>query len=105
MKEYKISIIQSFRKSFFLVRSSFSESVPYFAAVFCFVLGFQRPIVSRIGTDHVRMLMGLFGVEFRLLTHGSRPEMVIFGKNDISFAGRLFLFGIGPSHNILKNRK
>jgi hypothetical protein len=51
------------------------------------------------------MLMRLFSVEFRLLAHGAGPEMVIFRKNDISLAGRLFLLGIGPSHNALNNQQ
>jgi hypothetical protein len=91
--------------SFLSIGSSFSEGVPDLAAVFSLVLGLQGPIMSRIDADHVRMLMGLFSVEFRLLAHGAGPEMVVFRKNDISLAGRLFLLGIGPSHNALNNQQ
>lgn len=85
-----------------MVLSSFSQSIPDLASILDFIFGLKRPVVSWIGSDYIWMLVGLLGINLRLLTHGSGTCVVILRKNNISFPGGLLLFWIGSSHYILK---
>lgn len=98
--EYQFWKLLNFDFKYFC--SSFSESIPDFSTIISLILWLKWPIVSRVDSNHIRMLVGLLSIQLGLLAHGSWPDILIFRENDINLSWWFFFLWIWSCHNILE---